>query len=368
MNILILDETLTQVSIITNYISLDFIRNYNEEGSFKLEVNLNQNNADELDVGRIIYIDPLRCGIIESVSITRTDNKSGEVLMAYGIELKDVIKRRITVAPNGEDNDEYIEVTTENIVRSLIDRNLINPDDTNRKMDVFVLGSANGLGEAINFKTVNINLANEIYGILLPLNGLGLKCEVDLTAKTAEFSVHQGKDRTLTQTENPTAVFSLKLGTSIKNVVAKDMSHMKNLIYAGDGYIGAEKTIVEVYDDSLTLPPSGVGRVEDFKIEKDAITTDELVTVGKSVLKSYGSTISVAGLAAESEPSYDLGDKITFIDYKSGESMDLKITMIKYTYEGVKPAIKQLYFGSAAMSIAQAINTKYGQIIKEFVK
>jgi hypothetical protein len=57
MNILILDDNLQQVSLLSNYVSLNWNRQFACQGSFEISVNLNTINAEELKVDRIVYID-----------------------------------------------------------------------------------------------------------------------------------------------------------------------------------------------------------------------------------------------------------------------------------------------------------------------
>ena len=101
MNILILDSTFTQVSLLSNYISLHYNRQFSDKGDFQICVNLNTLNAQELTVGRIVYLDSHRVGIIEYVEIIRETNSDEEILYAGGIELKDIISRRVTIPPEG---------------------------------------------------------------------------------------------------------------------------------------------------------------------------------------------------------------------------------------------------------------------------
>ena len=237
MQILILDDTLTQVSVLTNFQSLTYVRTFCGSGGFEIAVNMNEKNATELDVGRIIYLDPLRCGVIESISTDRTGTVGSEMIYASGCELKDIIAQRIAVMPPGQDYIEYVEEKTEFIVRSLIEDNIINPSDENRKINFVCLNTPGELGTERNAVVWTTNLDALINTDLLPLDELGLKCNVDLTGKTAQFCVYQGLNRTLQQDVNPRAIFSFELGTSLSSKVAKDTAGMKNLVYASNGLL-----------------------------------------------------------------------------------------------------------------------------------
>ena len=213
MNILILDNTLTQQSLISNFIKLTFRRSFCSEGGFELQINMNEKNADALTEGSFIYLDSERCGIIESVERYSQEDKRSEIMVIYGIEIKDVIKRRIIVPPSGSAYETYTEQTTENIVRSLLNNHIINPTDTDRQMPIFALSTANAIGTSRDFSSRYNNLQYEIYS-LLSLEQFGLVCEVDLSSKIASFNIIDGPDRTIDQSENLSALFSLKNGDS----------------------------------------------------------------------------------------------------------------------------------------------------------
>lgn len=365
MNVIILDETLTQVSVLTNYESLTYIRTYNNVGGFKIVVNLNQLNATQLEVGRLIYLDSLRCGIIETVSIDQSSDKSGEILIATGKELKDVINQRVSLRPSGEEKKEYTQVKSEDIVRDLINKSIINPVDTNRKIDIFELGVSNGLGRERDFNTCNYNIASDIYSELLPYDELGLKCEVNLSTKNATLSIYLGIDRTIGQEVNTVAVFALELGTSIGNYFENNIASSKNLIYVGDRLDGLSKTVVSVPE---TNEPNGIARIETFATDYSAATQADLQAIGEGILKKDGEVLTVTSLTGDIEPDYELGDKITFTKYHNTGQVDLRVKSIKYTYSINQPESKKVTFGRDALDIARAFDSKISSIVRDFVK
>lgn len=359
MNIIILDDTLTQQSLVSHFIKLSFRRNFNGEGGFELHVNMNEKNADELTEGRFVYLDNKRCGIIESVEKYSQEDKRSEIMVVYGIEIKDIIKRRITVPPSGSSYETYTGQTTEYIVRSLLNSHIINPADSGRQISIFDLGQTHGIGSSRDFSTRFKNLQYEIYK-LLDLDQFGLSCEVDLSAKTASFQVREGLDRSVDQSTNHSALFSLKMGTAYQSAVTQEAYSHRNLAYVGGGGGGTERTIIQV---PQTSAPSGLLRREVFLDERDALTESELISRGETAIIGYSKDYSVeAAVNASGNMEYSLGDMATVMDYRNGSYENLRIVGITEIYEGTNPAKRNLTFGRVPMSMSEAINSRFFEL------
>lgn len=357
MNILILDSRLSQVSLLSGFVSLRWNRQFSAQGGFEITANMNTLNAGELRVGRIIYLDPERAGIIESVEITRETNQSGELVTATGIELKDLIKRRITVPPAGFENEEYLGQGTEAIIRGLLSNHVVDPTDPLRKIDLFMLGPVNGVGGLRDFSTRYKPLEDEIYG-LLQESQLGLVCTVDLEARKAVLEVKRGRDRTIGQTQNPAAVFSLKLGTASRTVVLRDRQAMRNMAYVGGEGEGAERVILALPES----PAAGIERREFFVDASDAATPEELAARGSTKLAEMGQCYTVEGAASNALLEYALGDIVSVADHTTGDYENMQITGITDTYAGTAAPQRSIVFGRPAMDIAQAVKFRMSGI------
>ncbi len=360
-NILILDSDLTQVSVLTGYETLFYSESYNSNDIFHLKVNLNQLNADELTPGRIIYLDDKRCGFIETVNVNRSTNMMGEMVVASGCGLKDVIKRRVCVTPNGL-KIEFASCTTENIIYQLLEKTVINPDDTKRKIDIFTLATEKGLGTERNFDANNTYLSHEIYVNLLPLDELGFKCEVNLQTKKAQLEVYKGLDRTVDQTENPSAVFSLKLGTSIQNTISRDESAILNFVYSGYAYSGDDRYFITMPSENI---PEGIDRIESVTVDRYTDLPEDLTNNAQSLLNKNSKSVEISGIMGSGEPDYELGDLVTFLDYRKGDYQNLRVRKIEYSYSGQNPVVKNVYFGSTPSDIAKVFKDRIAPLEKE---
>ncbi len=364
-NILILDNTLSQISVLSGFNTLIFKTNYYGYGEFALNVNLNQLSAEELIPGRIIYLDDKRCGLIETVSVNRSTNKMGEVVTATGFELKDIIRRRVCLAPEGMAKNEFAECTTENIIYELIDRCITNPTDIKRKIDIFTLATEKGIGTERSYETVNYSLAYDIYVKLLPLDELGLRSVANLDTKTAQFEVYKGLDRTIDQTQNPPAVFSLKLGSAIQNNIYRDESSAVNFVYSGDWYEGAERNFITLPTENI---PEGIERSEEIVVDKTTCLTEDLINNAQTVLNNKAGAMTISSTMGRGEPDYELGDLVTFLDYRKGEYQNIRVCAIEYKYSGQNPAVKTVDFGGAKPDIAKIFKEKIAPLEKEYLK
>lgn len=218
------------------------------------------------------------------------------------------------------------------------------------------LGTINTSGMATkDFSTRYKPLDSEIYQ-LLQEETLGLKYEVNLTTKDIDLSVLLGLDRTIDQSTNPSAIFALKLGTATQNVVLQDRQSMRNLAYVGGDGEGVARNIITL---PISNEPTDIDRREVFVDARDAVTTGELTTRGNAKLAELGSVYEVNSIASNNTNiSYDLGDWVSVMDYRSGDYENLQITGIIDTFAGSQPEQRSIIFGKAPMNIAQAINSR----------
>ena len=359
MNILILNDKLEQVSLLSTFISLQWIRQFNSLGEFEICANLNTKNAGELKVGRIVYLDDERVGIIENTEITRSENTGGEEITANGIELKDIICRRITIPPVGFARDEYINATTEEIVRSLLEKNIISPMDPARKIDICALGTINNVGGQKNISTRYIRLSKEIYP-LLQSDSLGFVTKIDLDAKIIYFEVVEGLDRTINQTVNPTAIFSLEHGTLKNSSISNDCRQLINFAYVGDSGDGTDRTIITCPENGFS---SGIDRREAFIDARSTSTNDEMILAGDVYLSSSGQKYSIEGdVRSTVTLDYSVGDFVTVKEYKTDVYQNQQITTMIDKYVGSIPMKRTIILGRPPMDFSDALKSKLSEM------
>ncbi len=354
MELLILDKNLNLKNVLTNWEYFSFSQKLNARGEFELSINANLPQADELYVGQLLYLSPTACGYITRKEVVSEGGMSDEVINISGIELKDLISSRITAPPEGQEAYVYEKVKSEEIVYDLIEKLIINPKDARKRIPIFRLNDAQGIGTKQDFSTRFKPLDTQIYELLLS-DQLGLRCSVNLNQKIAALSVYQGIDRTIEQTKNASAIFSLNMGTLEKAIKTQDISSYKSVGIIGGQGGGTERTIIEIPENNDL---SGFDRWEIFIDLRDAKTEDEMTSRGNSVLAEYDKVYAIDGSARDiNKFTFALGDTVTIQD-NNNNYQNVQVTGITRDFDQDHQEKQSLIFGKAPVTIAQAINRR----------
>jgi hypothetical protein len=279
---------------------------------------------------------------------------ANELMEISGIEVKDIIKSRITFPPQGEEAFVYTQKKSDEIVMDLIEKHLISPEDSRKRVSIFKLGGSSSAGSVIDFSTRLKPLDNQIYG-LLQKDKLGLKCMANLKAKQIEFSVFYGLDRTIAQNKNSRAIFSMDYGTLNQSLTYLGNESFRSVGYIGGAGEGTERQIVELPANNTF---SGLERWETFLDMRDVKTEAELTSRGDIALADYEKTHTVRGEIKRSDKmTYALGDFVTVADRK-GNYENVQITGMSRLFKGSHIEEQALTFGKGRTTIAQAMTRR----------
>jgi len=356
MNLQIINNDLALHGIVTGYESIEFTRAWNSKGSFKIKINANNNNAKYLEIDKIVLIDSDKIGYIEKITIDRKTDKSGEFIIAEGVELKDRLNRVIYPAKDLE-SDSYTSEDMETIVKSLIQKNasgsesegLIGVGVASEKRQIPYLIVANNQNrglkdgtETINYSARYKDLSTEIYSLLSSM-GMGLKAKLELNSKKITFDVDVGEDKTAKIEQAGGIVLSLGNKTALEVKDVDDKLSYKNLsVTAGLGE-GADRTIQEVHLGAPEDEPTGYERREVFTEARDIENDNELSTRGAQKLSEIAKTRSVS-VKANTLGAYQVGDDYDLGDFISvdanGSLFEAQVTKLKYKFS--KESIPQI--------------------------
>ncbi len=354
MELLILDQSLGLKQVLSAWEHFSFTQRFNARGEFSLVINANLSQAKNLAVGQLLYLSPTCCGYITRKETVSQADTANEVVNISGITLKDVIASRITAPPEGMEAYTYTKKPSDVIVMDLLDKLLVNPSDTRKRIPIFQLGRVQGIGTEQDYSTRFKPLDTQVYELLAGDN-LGLQCTVDLDQSLATLSVYQGINRTIEQTDISPVVFSLNMGTLEKAVNTEDITAYKTVGFAGGAGEGTERTIEEI-PKSNTL--SGFNRWETFIDLSDAKTDDELLSRGKSALAEYDKIYSIDGQVKDADKfAFTLGDMVTIQDNQNNYQ-NVQVTGISRTFDSSHMERRSLVFGKAPVTIAQAMNRR----------
>ena len=159
MEVYIFDKELNLEGILGSYTSLIWRRRYSTHGDFELHCALTPETLNLLKRGNLIWKnDDAEAGYIQYRNLALNDD-GDEILVVQGKFLTGYLNRRIIWGT------ENLNTTSELAMRELIDKNCINPSDTDRKIDLIALNEVKGYTQTSNIQTSYANLLDKVEEI-----------------------------------------------------------------------------------------------------------------------------------------------------------------------------------------------------------
>ncbi|GAB6169701.1 hypothetical protein JCM1393_21610 [Clostridium carnis] len=319
----ILDNELTFVGDIEDYISFYFVRSFFYAKEFRLVAPIKY--AEILKEDNYIYLSKYKSMIIEDIEI----DEDKEQITVKGRDIKSIIETKITIPPEGEAYDKIIG-SSEVVIKHYIEKNCINPNDLTRKIENLVLAENKNRGSKVSWQSRYKNLSREVETIANS-TGLGWFIYLDVKAKKLIFDVEVGVNRTISQSINSRVIFNSDFG-NISNITHKRSSiNYRNVGYiAGQGE-GAEREIQIVSKGNFT----GLKRREIFIDARDISEGSNLQDRGLAKLSEYdyilNTECTIINRNLVYERDWDLGDLGT-VKNNLGTT-DLRITEVREIYE-----------------------------------
>lgn len=341
MELYIFDRGLNFQGILESYFSLRWIRRYAKSGEFELHCSLTPGALELLQRGNIVWKkDDLEAAYIEYRNLKQSV-EGKEILVVKGRFLTGYLNRRIIWGI------ENLNTTSELAIRELVKRNVINPIDTDRKIDLMALGEVKNYTQVINKQVSYRNLLETVEDIA-NTSELGIRTLIDIQNKQMVFDIYEGLDRSAGQSVNPPAIFSREFENILEQEYTDSLNNYRNtVLVAGEGE-GSDRVLVpieggqgldryELYVDARDL--QSVKQVDGTEIP---IPTEEykkmLEDRGKAKLaeckgiETFESRINIRS-NLEYKNDFDLGDIVTCTSKKWGVTIDTRITEIEEVYE-----------------------------------
>lgn len=238
-------ETLKKVGIVNKYSMLDYTLSFSGVGNFNLNCALTAENSDMLKRDRVIIFDDDIAGIVEYIE--RDATKDG-VLAIKGSMMAGMLSYRV-VLPKYEKYDfpEMImcDIVNEYCTKGERKFNLLEvemPLNTWSENKITYQKTGGSVSDAIQSLSETYNIGYNV--------SVEIKDDIKTGARTKRyvFKVYKGKDRTLGNKINKTALF----GFGFNNILSSDyiynsQSYRNYAIVAGEGE-GEERKTVDVYD------------------------------------------------------------------------------------------------------------------------
>jgi hypothetical protein len=290
---------------------------YNDAGDFELYVRATPEYMDLFHNNFVLLTRPghKEAMIPDHIQLT-TDAELGDYLIISGRSAESLLGNRIFTQ-----QWNYSNWYAESMIRDMITRNVIAPDDLTRKIPQIVLGTNHGWYVKTDKQVAGKNLLTTISDVC-KAQGWGFELQWDGSLFT--FELYEGANRS--SGELPHVVFSPEYGNLGNTDYTRDMSTYYNSIYvAGEGE-GSDRVIVnektgrtglflrELWVDAMTTSATTSG---------GTLTPQEyrtlLVGEAKEEVQLHKDTITYNGEVFDTEVykygvDYFLGDKVTVIN------------------------------------------------------
>lgn len=326
--------------------------------------NIKVQNADRLNMNQLIMVgaDKYRTGIIRYKEI-KSNEQGEEILTVRGYTLGIITKQRITIPPEGQEQDR-IEACAEGVMKHYIRRNCIdNPD---MAFPMLSVADNKARGNNLSWQTRYKNLEEELDSIS-KVSGLGWNIYPDFHLKKWIFEVYEGRNLTVNQTRLPPVIFSPEFDNVKTQEFYDNITDYGNFaIVAGKGE-GIDREIAMIGSEA-----TGLDRYVVFVDARDVEDSSNLIARGERKLTERQRTISYQSEITRHGPfqykeDWDIGDVVTVQNKTWKVTMDTRITEVTETYE---PSGFKLHvtFGSSLPTFSQKLKTTFQELNNEITK
>ena len=329
----IIDKNFNLLGEIDDYESFLFIRRFFKVGEFELRINVNKNHTDKLTINNLIILGDQsnKVGIIMHKENTFDEN--GEVtdtLLIKGCTLKGLCSRRNIVPPVNQAYESFTG-SQEAIIKHFVDKNIVNPYDTSRKIDNVIIATNKNRGKQDKWRSRYELLSDKLIEIGEHSN-LGWDITLDYNNNKFVFDVIEGKNLTADQELLPPVIFSVDFNNITNRYFVESIINHSNVAYAG-GQGDEQNRLIQQIGNA-----KGFERIETFLDCSGAEDITELIQEGTRGLEELKkiTTFEVNILPYGSfnyEKDYDLGDIVTTMDKKLGLTLNTRIIEFKEIYE-----------------------------------
>jgi hypothetical protein len=329
--------------------SVQFERNLYGAGMFEIHIHPDKSGADQLiRRGNIIIIngDPEKSGVVRNFRLSEDKGKSEFII--YGETGNGFLRQRIIVPPTnvqvpGAGGGDKIDGNTESILKHYVERNVINPFDTNRKFQNFAIAPNLNRGGVFNWQARYSGLLEELE-IIGNQYGMGFQVYADLPRKQWVFDVIEGRNRGKNQSELSPVSFNMAYQNVSGFEYSEDYSQFRNT-----GYIGGkgENESREFY--IAGAENTGRDRHEVFVNCSNAANSAELQLSGQQKMSEYAPSKTIEASALPNVflygRDYFLGDAVNLFIARLNLDITAKVTASKEIWERQTGYKTEIRFG-----------------------
>lgn len=318
----IIDTNFNFKGMIDDYSSFYFVRNYYQAKEFQLVCSCKYKEI--LKDGDIIFIDPKKPLIIESIIIDESKNQ----ITIKGRDIKSILERRITVPTVGQAHDSF-KGNAEDVIKHYVETNAVNPVDKKRIINQLIIAPTTNKGQILNWQSRYKYLNSEITNIC-KTTGLGWEITLDLVNNKFVFDVIEGKDLTNSKQK---VIFSEDFNNITDVIKTNDSKNYKTMGYVAGQGEGENREVKEVFKNNDT----GLDRRELFIDARDIEENqdDKLTDRAEAKLKNFDYITSTESTVSNTnfiyQKDWNLGDIV--IRKSDSYFENLRVTEVTEVYE-----------------------------------
>lgn len=302
MDLFVLDQNLEAIAIVDTYNSLIWTDRYQECGDFELYRSISKELLEYIKQDYYLVNNESEHTMIIEKLLINSDPEEGNHITVTGRSLESILDRRIIWGL------KTISGNLQNGIKTLLEENIISPEDPDRKIDNFVFEESTDpaiteLG--IDAQYTGDNLYEVIKKICVE-RGIGFKVTLN-DQKQFVFKLYAGVDRSYEQVERPHVVFSPSFDNIVDSNYIESKSSLKNVTLVGGEGEGSERKYVTVGSESglnrrelFTDARDISSDVGDGKVLTEAEYNAQLEQRGKEDLAENTDVVSFEGQAETS--------------------------------------------------------------------
>lgn len=349
----ILDDELTFIGDIEDYISFYFIRSFFQIKEFQLVAPIKY--QDILKEDNYIYLSKKKSMIIEEVSI----DEDKEQITVKGRDIKSIIERRLILPSLNEPYDKS-KGSAESVIKHYINTCCVSPIDTSRKIKNLIIAENKNRGLSVSWESRYKNLETEVESIAR-IGNVGWFIYLDPKEKKFIFETEVGVDRTEGQDKNSRVIFSSEFSNISDAIHTSNSISYKNVAYVGGQGEGTDREVIEIKKSNEI----GLKRREIFIDARDIGETENLEDRGLSKLSQYDYIINTECKIINKnliyERDWDLGDIGTVKNQRNKKN--LRITEVREIYED--EITIEIAVGEVGSTVIEQINNSISSIPNE---
>jgi len=357
------------VGVIDKIISLVWTRRYSETGGFKLLVPCTPEHVDILEMGMIVMRkDDDEAGQIRYIRCSM-DGQGLETIEIQGSFLRWWLGKRLIQF------HFQVRDITQNIIKHIINDNVINPGDTARKIPNLYFGSISSFGrEAFEYEPERWANVLETCELLAKGESIGLKIITDIETKSHFVEMYACRNLSESNGFYTPRVFSAEYDNVVDQSFTQSTENKKTTIVVGgyklDSSPNAQRVVTvhhalqgherdESYLDCSSLTPQRKNEQGIDYYLNDMDYVNMLLRFGFDERAQRAEVLSFEGrLNPRSNLKYkedfDLGDIVTVREKRWRKESDVRIEEIEETHEEGKEEIN-ITFGEPLPTLAKKI-------------